>query len=326
LTYAGGRYDRTASLIEGDVRPYGIHLNYLQLSPTEAFWRMLQFAEFDASELSCANYLALCSRQDPRFVAIPVFPSRSFRHSAIYVSVSAGINGPADLRGRRVGVADYAMTTAVWVRGMLQDEYGVGPHELIWVEGGIEHPGHGRRLHVTLPPEIRIEHPHPQRPLLNMLEAGEIDALISPRVPTSLAKGSRKIARLFPDFAEAEANYYRRTGIFPIMHTVVLRRDILERHPWAAVSLYEAFCTARDRAMDRLYDADALSVSLAWLIHYYEEERHLAGSNDMWAYGFEPNRHVLETLKTYMAKQGLLEGEFSLDEAFAPGTIETPRV
>jgi 4,5-dihydroxyphthalate decarboxylase len=317
LTYAGGGYDRTSSLIEGDVTPDGINFRYLKLRSSETFLRMLASEEFDASEFSCANYFTLLSQDDRRFVAIPVFPSRSFRHGAIYINPSAGVRTPTDLRGKRVGIPDYAMTTGVWVRGILQDDYGVTPDEIVWVEGGIEQPGRRHRLRVTLPPQIQLQRAPRNRPLLELLEAGDIGALISPTVPRPLQEGSRTLARLFPDFAKAEEDYYRRTRIFPIMHTVVLRREVLERHPWVAASLFRAFSEAKERAIAALHDSDALAVSLAWLIHYSEEEGQLGAANDMWAYGLEPNRHVLETLKRYMAEQGLLGRDLSLDEAFA---------
>jgi 4,5-dihydroxyphthalate decarboxylase len=203
---------------------------------------------------------------------------------------------------------------------MLQDDYGVGPDEIVWVEGGIEQPGRGHRLHVALPPQIRVQQARGNRPLVQLLEAGEIGALISPTVPTPFADGSGRVARLFPDFAKDERDYYRRTGIFPIMHTVVVRRDILDRHSWVAASLLRAFSEAKDRALGDLHDSDALAVSLAWLIHYSEQERQLAMPTDMWAYGLEPNRHVLETLRRYMVEQGLLARELSVEEAFPVAT------
>jgi 4,5-dihydroxyphthalate decarboxylase len=224
------------------------------------------------------------------------------------------------LRGKRVGIPDYAMTTGVWVRGILQDDYGVRPDDVVWVEGGIEQPGRGHRLGVTLPPQIQVRQARGSRSLVELLEAGDIDALISPTVPRPVAKGLRTVARLFPNFAKAEADYYRRTGIFPIMHTVVLRRETLDRHPWVAASLFSSFSEAKDRAITALHDSDALAVSLAWLLQYAEQERRLAATNDMWAYGLEPNRHVLETLMRYMGEQGLLSREFPLDEAFTMGS------
>ena len=326
LTYGGGVYDRTAALIDGRVRPEGIALNFVPLRPSEAFWRMLRFQEFDASELSCANYFVLRSRGETPYVAIPVFPSRSFRHSAIDVNPAVGIREPADLKGKRVGCAEYAMTMAVWVRALLLHDYGVQPSDFTWVAGGLEEPGRSDRIPTRPPEGVRLEQAPPDRALVPMLEAGELDALFSPGTPSTFRAGSPNVARLFPDFPRVEADYYRRTGLFPIMHTVVLRRDVFERVPWAAVSLYKAFCQAKDLALDALEEADALATSLAWSISYVEQEVALRGRDGLWSYGFEANRGVLEALKGYLAEQGLLENDFAIEDAFAPSTLSLSRL
>jgi 4,5-dihydroxyphthalate decarboxylase len=326
LTYGGGLYDRTAALYDGRVQPEGISLNFVALRPAEVFWRMLKFQEFDVSELSCANYFVLRSRGQTPFIAIPVFPSRSFRHSAIYVNPAAGIGEPADLRGKRVGCAEYAMTMAVWVRALLLHEYGVQPSDFTWVSGGLEEPGRGDRIQAPPPPGVRLEQAPANQALVPMLERGDLDALFSPSTPSSMRAGSPKMCRLFPDFARIEADYYRKTGLFPIMHTVVLRRDVYERYPWAAVSLYKAFSQAKNLALRALEEADALAISLAWSVSYSEQERALRGPDDLWAYGFEPNRHVLEALKSYLGEQGLLENDFPVEDAFAPSALSLSRL
>jgi 4,5-dihydroxyphthalate decarboxylase len=326
LTYGGGLYDRTAALVDGRVKPEGLALNFVALRPAEVFWRMLRFQEFEASELSCANYFVLRSRSETPYIAIPVFPSRSFRHSAIYVNPAAGIREPADLKGKRVGCAEYAMTMAVWVRALLLHEYGVEPSDFTWVTGGLEEPGRSDRLRADPPTGVRLEQAPPDQALVPMLERGELDALFSPSTPSTFRAGSPNIARLFPDFPRLEADYYRRTGLFPIMHTVVLRRDVYERLPWAAVSLYKAFCVAKDLAINALEEADALAISLAWSVAYAEQERALRGHDGLWSYGFEPNRHVLEALKGSLAEQGLLEQDFALEDAFAPSTLSLSRL
>jgi 4,5-dihydroxyphthalate decarboxylase len=319
LTYGGGLYDRTEALASGSVRPEGIDLNFIALRPAETFWRMLQFQEFDVSELSCANYFMLCSRADTRFVEIPVFPSRTFRHSAIYVNAAAAIREPADLTGKRLGCAEYGMTAAVWVRAFLQHDYGVLASDMVWVSGGLEEPGRRDRIPASAPAGVRQEAAPPGRGLVEMLDRGELDALVSPSTPSTFRAGSSNTVRLFPDFPRVEAEYYRRTGMFPIMHTVVLRRDVHERYPWAAVSLFKAFDEAKNLALDGLREADALAVSLAWSVAYAEQERLLRGP-DLWAYGLESNRPVLEALKDYLADQGLLAQDFAVDQVFAPST------
>jgi 4,5-dihydroxyphthalate decarboxylase len=325
LTYAGNIYDRTLALMTGAVRPVGITLNYLGLSSPEIFWRMLRFQEFDASELSCANYFVLRSRGDTRFVAIPVFPSRTFRHSAVYVNTGAGIHQPADLRGKRVGCPEYGMTMAIWVRAFLQHDYGVLPGDFTWVSGGIENAGRRDRVPTQPPAGVHLEASPPDRSLSQMLEAGELDALFSPSTPsvyrTGSSSSSSSVARLFPDFPRVEADYYRRTGIFPIMHTVVLRREVYARYPWAALSLYNAFLQAKEQALHALHDTDVLGVSLAWMAAYAEQEAALTGPR-LWEDGFAANRPVLEALKSYLAEQGLLEHDFALEDAFAASTLE----
>lgn len=324
LTYAGGLYDRTAPLATGEVRPEGIALNYIPVVPPEAFWRQLKHGEFDVSELSCANYFTLFSRGDRRFIAIPVYPSRTFRHSAVYVNTSSGIKRPEDLRGKRVGCAEYYMTMAIWQRAFLQHDYGVRPADLRWVLGGVEQPGRRERIPVAPPPGIQVEQAPPDRSLSDLLVAGELDALLSPHMPHVFRRRDPRVARLFPDFWTVERAYYLKHKVFPIMHVVAFKREVYRRDPWAAVSLYKAFCQAKDLAVERIYDSDALAVSLAWVVGYWEQERALRG-DDLWSYGFHNNRHDLETLKRHLQEQDLLQDDFALEEAFAPSTLETFR-
>jgi 4,5-dihydroxyphthalate decarboxylase len=307
LTLACGRYDRTQALVDGRIRPEGVALTCLPLKPGETFWRMLNNEEFDASEMSLSSYTILRSEGDTRFVAIPVFPSRVFRHSAVYVRADSAIDAPADLRGKRIGVGDYQMTAGVWVRGFLQHEYGVRPEDATWVVG--------KSVREIRPPVgIRLE-PMPAAATLEaLLEKGEIDALVSVVLPRSLGRGVR---RLFRDFRKVEAEYYRRTRIFPIMHTVVLRRSVFERHPWLAISLYKAFCEARDLAYRWLYDTDALSVGLPWIIDDVETARELFGPQ-IWDYSVEGSRPTLEALAAYLHEQRLTRRKVEVSELFAP--------
>jgi 4,5-dihydroxyphthalate decarboxylase len=242
----------------------------------------------------------------------------------VYVNTAAGIREPADLRGKRVGCAEYAMTMAVWVRAFLQHDYSVLPGEFTWVTGGLEQPGRRDRVPTPPPPGVRLEGAPSDRGLVQLLEDGELDALFSPSTPSTFRAGSPRIARLFPDFPSVEADYYRRTGLFPIMHTVVLRRDVYERHPWAAQSLSKAFLQAQALALEALHETDVLAVSLAWAAAYAEREAALVdgGSAALWQPGFQANRPVLEALKGALAEQGLLERDFLLEEAFAPSTLQ----
>ena len=249
LTVACGDYDRTKPLQDGSVEPEGIKLNYLALQSEEIFWRMGHHQEFDASEMSLSNHITMLGRGNSPFVGIPIFPSRFFRHSSIYYNVDSGIKRPEDFKGKKVGTPEYAMTAAVWIRGFFDDDYGVGARDIKWFLGGQEEPGRKERVKLELPPEISVRSIPDDRTLNSMLESGEIDALISARSPSCLGDGSGKVRRLFPNYKEVEIDYYKRTKIFPIMHILVIRKDVYERHPWVARSLYKAFCEAKDRAL-----------------------------------------------------------------------------
>ncbi len=317
LTYAGGDYDRTRPLLDGRVTPQGIDLIYLPMAVSEAFFRMARFREFDASEMSLAGTLIGWSRGDRDLVAIPVFPSRLFRHACLYVNRRAGIRHPWDLKGKRIGLPEYQITAAVWVRAFLEHDYGVAPRDVEWFTGGVNQPGRVERFHTFPPPGVRITPIGPDRALGDLLLAGEIDALISPALPRAFLDRRDQVDRLFPNFREVETDYFKRTGIFPIMHTVVIQRPVLERHPFVARSLFEAFCRAQELATRALASTEVLPVSLAWAHAVYEEDRTLLGEH-RWDHGLPANRKVLETLVQYLWEQGLLAGPVDLDEVFAP--------
>ncbi len=307
LTIACGRYDRTQPLIDGRVEPEGIDLTYLPLRPGETFYRMLNHNEFDASEMSLSSYAILRSEGDTRFTAIPVFPSRVFRHSAIYLRADSKIAEAADLKGKRVGVGDYQMTAAVWVRGLLAHEYGVMPRDVEWVVG------RGVRK-IKAPEGVRIVAMPQDATLEDMLDRGEIDALASVMIPKGLG---RTVRRLFADPRAVESAYFKKTGIFPIMHTFVLKTRLYEENPWLAISFYRAFCQSRDLAYRTMYDTDALSVGLPWVIDEVEESRKIFGSQ-IWDYSIEGSRPTLDALVAYLDEQGLSRRRMSVEELFAP--------
>jgi 4,5-dihydroxyphthalate decarboxylase len=316
LTLACGDYDRTLALKTGAVRPEGVELNVLTLAPEEIFYRMGRFREFDVSEFSLSTYTIRRGRGEP-FIAIPVFPSFMFRHSAIFVRDDAGIREPRDLRGKRVGVPKYHMTAAVWIRGLLEDEYGVAPGDLLWFEGG--EGAKVKEVDVTLPPGIRKELVPGDRNLGDMVASGELDAFIGARRPAAF--GAR-VRRLFPDFKRAERAYYEKTGIFPIMHTVVLREELAREHPWLPRSLYHAFLEAKLAAYRRLNDTAALLYALPWLLAEAEETRALMG-DDPFPYGVARNRKTLETLASYTLRQGLAPRRLTVEEMFWESTLDT---
>ena len=307
LTMACGRYDRTQPLIDGRVEPEGVDLTFIPLRPGETFWRMLNHEEFDVSEMSLSSYTILRSEGDTRFIAIPVFPSRVFRHSAVYLRADSKIEKPQDLKGKRIGVGDYQMTAAVWVRGFLKSEYGVVPEDVTWVLG--------RPVRTIKPPAgIRIEAMPAETTLEAMLERGEIDALASVMIPKALGSTMR---RLFREPRQVERAYYEKTGIFPIMHTFVLKTSLYEKNPWLAVSFYRAFCRARDIAYRTMYDTDALSVSLPWVIDEVEETRKIFGPQ-IWDYSIEGSRPTLEALVSHLDEQRLTRRRMKVEELFVP--------
>jgi 4,5-dihydroxyphthalate decarboxylase len=318
LTLACWDYDRTRPLMDGRVKPEGIDLDIKILRPRQAFQRMLDKKEFQVCELSLASYTALKGRGDCPFVALPVALSKIFRHSCIYVRSDAGIRTPQDLKGKRVGTSQWSSTGLVFMRGMLQHDYGIRAQDMHWFMGGLNSFVEPPLIPLDLPKDIRLDFLSGQQTLERMFAAGELDALLSLYIPKLFLERSPNIERLFPNYKEAEQDYYRRTRIFPIMHTVVLREDVYRAYPWAARSIYEAFVQARDLAVDGFYDTDALRVALPWLIDHVEEAWRVFG-HDFWAYGLEPNRPTFEAVGRYVHEQGLSPRVVSADELFAPG-------
>ena len=318
LTLACGDYDRTLPLKTGAVQPDGVELRVLSLEPEEMFYRMARLREFDVSELSLSTYTVLRGRGEP-LVAIPVFPSFMFRHSAIWVRDGAGIREPRDLVGRRVGVPKYHMTAAVWVRGILEDEYGVAPGDLQWFEGG--EGAAVKEVDVTLPPAIRHQLVAGDRTLGDLLTTGELDAFIGARRPAG-QDGMAPVRRLFPDFRRVERAYYERTRIFPIMHTIVLKEELTRQHPWLARSLYEAFAEAKRLAYRRIADTAVLPYVLPWLVAEMEETRALMG-DDPFPYGVARNRKTVETLAGYSFRQSLAPRRLTVEELFCESLLDT---
>lgn len=325
LTMACWDYDRTRALSDRRVQPEGVDLNYLTLMMPESFFRMLRFREFDVGEMSLSWYTRTLVSVERPFIAIPVFPSRMFRHSGIYVHASSGIETPKDLVGRRVGVPEYQMTAAVWIKGMLAEHYGVPVASVSYHTGGLLQPGR-TETPLSLPPEIRVQPISAGRTLSEMIETGELDALYTAEMPEPFARRSPKVRRLFPDYKVAEQRYFSETGIFPIMHTVVVKRELYEAHRWVARSLFKAFEAARDLAYEDLRQIVALKTMLPWLPAYVEETRAMFGSDDYWPYGLRDNERVLGTFLRYSHEQGILDRLLQPEELFAPETLEAHRI
>jgi 4,5-dihydroxyphthalate decarboxylase len=325
LTIACWDYDRVRALRDGQVEVEGCDITMLSLSPEETFFRAFRHAEFDVSELSFSSYMMATSRGTCPYVAIPVFPSRVFRHSGIYIRTDRGIKAPADLKGRVVGIPEYQVTAAVWIRGILEDEYGVKPSDLDWRSGGMEESGRHEKLKLELPSDVRMTAIAPGKTLSAMLETGEIDAIVGPRVPSCFDRGAPNVARLFPDFRSVEKAYFKKTGIFPVMHAIGIRRSLIEAHPWLGASLYKAFEQAKARCLPDLTQMAALKITLPWVAQEAEDTKALMG-DDFWPYGLDANRKTLDTFLRYHHGQGLSPRLMKLEELFLPSTMEQAKV
>lgn len=325
LSMACSNYDRTRALFDGRVSVDGVELTCLDLPIEEIFFRMLRHYEFDVAEMSLSSYVLSLFGERSRLIAIPVFPSRFFRHSCIFIKRDSGIREPKDLIGKRVGTPEYQMTAGVWIRGILSDEYKVPVSSVTYFRGGEEEPGRPEKIPLSLPPEIRLESIPPMKTLSAMLESGEIDALYTARMPSTFAGACGKVRRLFDNYQAVEQDYFSRTKIFPIMHVIVIRRDVYEKSPWVAQSLHKAFAQAQRIAYGELYDSGALHCMLPWLTRHVEETRALMGT-DFWPYGLERNLHTLETFVRYSFEQGLAKRLLKPEELFAPETLESFKV
>jgi len=305
LTLAINPYDHAR-----DLRAEGIDLTVLELPIEEIFFRFTKFREWDASEMSFGKTVSLMAQAAPEIMPIPVFPSRVFRHSAIYVGEKSPIRQPQDLEGRKVGIPEWAQTAGIYVRGLLQHEYGVDLARIQWYQAGVQQPGRVEKVKLHLPEGVRIT-AVPDKSLAGMLAGGELDAVISARNP-----GGR---RLFEDYVSVEERYFRKTGIYPIMHVVVLRRDSYERDRWVAMNLLKAFEAAKRESMQRLVEIGLSHVPMPWLAEHARRWRALAGE-DFWPYGLEPNRPTLEAFVQYSHEQGITQRRLKVEELFAPET------
>ena len=325
ITLATHDYDRIRPLRDGTIQPEGISLNFLNLPVEEMFFRMSRWQEFDASEMSFGAYLISRSWPEPPFIAIPVFPSRFFRHSMVYVNADSGIQRPEDLRGKRVGIPEWTVTATVLLKGIWQEHYGVPIQDVHWLVGGLEQAGRANRIEIEVPPGVQIESIPPDRTLSEMLAEGSIDALFSSRDPICYQRGSDRVRRFFSDPKAEEIAYFKKTGIFPIMHLLVLKESIHREHPWVAQELYKAFRRAKARAEEALFDTGALRFMVPWLHHTMDEARAIMGP-DPWPYGIELNRTALETFIRYAYEQGLAKQCYPVEELFAPSTLTESKI
>ncbi len=314
LHTAFGDYDRVAALRTGSVVPRGVKLSVETLSPSEIFLRMCESLEFDVSEMSMGAHSYLCGAGESPFLGIPAFPSRAFRHAMVYANVEARIDAPEDLNGKRIALPEWGLTAVVWIVGILADEHGLDIRSVDWVAE------RKSRVPIELPDGMRMRLIGPGERLNDLLESGAVDAALVHHVPDCFESGSPRIERVFADYDAVERNYFHRTGLHPIMHCVVVRRDIQVRHPWVARSMFDALCDARRLAMVRLRDTGAFSAMLPFLPAVVDETRELFG-DDFWPYGLESNRAVLEQFAEYAFQQGLTSRPLTIEELFPPNLL-----
>lgn len=318
LTCAISEYDHVRDLASGVVRADGIALSCLSMPVEEIFFRMLRHREFDLAEMSMGRYASIVSRDDCPFVAIPVFPSRMFRHSSIYVRTGGRVQEPRDLKGKRIGVPEWAQTAGIYTRGILGQQFGIGLRDFEWVQAGIHETGREEEVKVDTPPGVTLTR-YSDRTLNDMLLKGEIDAMMSAHAPPSFEAGDPNVRRLFDDFMEIERSYWRASKIFPIMHTIVLRRDVFEGNRWIAMNLLKAFEEAKDRSMERISEATAARVPLPWAFEHVRRVKAEFG-DDFWPYGIEANRTTLSAFLGFAFEQGVTKRLVSPEELFPPET------
>jgi 4,5-dihydroxyphthalate decarboxylase len=325
ITIVTGDYDRTRPIRDGRVSVEGCDVTHLSMNSSEIFFRAIRHQEFDVCELSFSNYMTQKQRGVAGYIAIPVFLSRIFRHSGIYIRTDRDIDKPEDLRGRTVGVQEYPMTAAVWQRGMLQDEYGIAPSDISWRTGGMEQVGRVERAPFTPPAGVDVTPIPADKTLSTMLADGELDALITPGAPSSFERGAPNIGRLFPNYREAEQAYYAKTGLHPIMHLVAVRESLAEQYPWLCASLYKAFRDAKKLAIADLENLGSLSIMLPWIGSELKATRALLG-DDFWPYGVAENKKDIDALIRYSFEQGLTERRLGVEELFAATTFEYAKI
>jgi len=325
LTLACGNYDRTRAIMDGRVRIEGCEINYISLEPEEVFFRAARYQDFDVAELSFNSYILQTSRNESHYIGIPAFVSRCFRHSMIYVRTDRGIREPADLKGKLVGVPEYQLTALVWMRGILEEEYGVKPSDIHWRSGGQEQPGRKERAAIKLSKEIDLQPIPLDETLASMLLAGKLDAVMTARAPSCFLNGSPNIDRMFPNHREVEKAYYKKTRLYPIMNLVGIRKTLVERYPWLPASVLKAFIQAKAAAMYDLRTLAAPNLMLPWTEAETLETMALMGK-DFWRYGVHESQHEIEALIQYLDEQGLIDRKPKLEELFPPGVFEMSKI
>jgi 4,5-dihydroxyphthalate decarboxylase len=325
LTFACVPTDRTRPILDGTIELPGVRIKALPGEPEEIFRRALRDEEFDITEMSMSSHITVTARGGAHYVAIPVFLSRAFRHSAVFIRKDRGIRTPADLAGKRIGIPEYQQTAILWMRGVLRDEHGVGVRDVEWFTGGVNEPLPGERIALSLPPGIRVTPIGPHRTLDELLRNGEVDAVISTRVPACHDEPGSMVVRLFPDYRKVESEYFKRTGFFPIMHTLAVRRRLADENPQLPAALFRAFTAARDRAIGEIGMVNAFRVALPWPAAVLEETKAMLGV-DYWPYGFRRCYDEVATMTRYAFEDGLTPRQVAPEELFHPSTHDLAAV
>lgn len=325
LSIAVGNYDRMRPLVDGEVQIDGVDPVFMLQDPEEIFFRAFRHADYDICELSLSSYSVKTAEGSSPYIAVPVFPSRTFRHASIYVRKDRGINEPADLKGKRVGVPEYQLTANIWVRLFLEEDYSVRPADVTWVRGGYEDPGRIEKITLRLPEGVRLENAPESETISGLLASGNVDAVIGPRVPSCYGRGDGQIKHLFDDPQKTASDWYRRTHLFPIMHTLGVRRELTERHPWLPGALTKAFEKSKALALKRLSDTSATKITLPFADVQLANARALMGE-DFWPYGFAPNEFTLNRFLAQHQHEGLSSRLLDARELFHPGSLESFKI
>jgi 4,5-dihydroxyphthalate decarboxylase len=324
LSVAIGDYDRMRPLVDGLVQIDSVDAQFMLLDPEEIFFRAFRHADFDVCELSLSSYSVKTAAGTSPYIAVPVFPSRAFRHTSVYVRTDR-IKSPADLKGRRVGVPEYQLTANIWVRLFLEEDYGIRPSDITWVRGGYEHPGRIEKISLKLPSDVVVENARADATISDLLASGELDAVIGPRAPSCFDRGHPHVGYLFADPQATATDWYRRTRLFPIMHTLGIRRTLTEKHPWLPVAVYKAFERSKAIALTKLSDTSATKVTLPFVEEQLGAARRLMGE-DFWSYGLESNREVLRRFLERHHAEGLSSRLLNPEELFHPSALELHKI
>jgi 4,5-dihydroxyphthalate decarboxylase len=324
LSVAMGDYDRMRPLVDGSVQIDGVDPQIMLLEPEEIFFRAFRHQEFDICELSLSSYCIKAAAGTSPYVAVPIFPSRAFRHTSIFIRTDR-IRSPMDLKGRRIGVPEYQLTANIWVRMILEEDYGIRPADVIWVRGGYEQPGRIEKINLRLPADVVVEDAGTDATISALLSSGRLDAVIGPRAPSCFERGHPDVGYLFADPHQAAADWYRRTGLFPIMHTLGIRRSLAEKHPWLPVAVFKAFERSKAIALSKLGDTSAAKVTLPFVEDQLRAARLMMGE-DFWSYGLEPNRSVLTRFLQRHHAEGLSARLLAPEDLFHPAPLELHKI